>query len=58
MFFIDLDNFKSINDTLGHIVGHQLLYQVAKELIEYTHDKNIRVSRIGGDKFIVVRKGI
>lgn len=57
LFFIDLDNFKIINDTLGHNVGDQLLCQVAKELMECTNDSNVRVSRIGGDEFIIIRKG-
>lgn len=57
LFFIDLDNFKIINDTLGHNVGDQLLCQVAKELTECTDDKNTSVSRIGGDEFIIIRKG-
>ncbi|MBU3136663.1 bifunctional diguanylate cyclase/phosphodiesterase [Clostridium gasigenes] len=57
LFFIDLDNFKNINDTLGHNVGDELLCQVAKELKEYTENENIIISRIGGDEFIVVRKG-
>lgn len=57
LFFIDLDNFKIINDTLGHNVGDQLLCQVAKELTECTCGENIIISRIGGDEFVVVRKG-
>lgn len=57
LFFIDLDNFKSINDTLGHNFGDQLLCQVAKELEECTSDENVIISRIGGDEFILVRKG-
>ena len=57
LFFIDLDNFKIINDTLGHNVGDQLLCQVAKELTECTNYENVKISRIGGDEFVVVRSG-
>ena len=57
MFFIDLDNFKIINDTLGHNVGDQLLCQVAKELADCTDNENVIISRIGGDEFVVIRKG-
>ncbi|MGL5086462.1 MAG: putative bifunctional diguanylate cyclase/phosphodiesterase, partial [Clostridium sp.] len=58
IFFIDLDNFKKINDTLGHNVGDQLLCQVANELVKIINDDSIIVSRIGGDEFIIVRKGV
>ncbi|MGL5351790.1 MAG: putative bifunctional diguanylate cyclase/phosphodiesterase [Clostridium sp.] len=57
IFFIDLDNFKKINDTLGHNVGDQLLCQVANELVKIVNDDSIIVSRIGGDEFIILRKG-
>ncbi|MGG7177934.1 putative bifunctional diguanylate cyclase/phosphodiesterase [Clostridium paraputrificum] len=54
--FIDLDNFKGINDTLGHNIGDQLLCTVSERLNEYNNE-NIRVSRFGGDEFILVRRG-
>ncbi|MGL4773541.1 MAG: EAL domain-containing protein [Clostridium sp.] len=57
LFFIDLDNFKGINDTLGHNAGDALLCKVSKELLEYTESHNLSISRIGGDEFLIVREG-
>ena len=58
LFFVDLDNFKGINDTLGHTVGDGLLCLVTNQLEEYEkkHD-DVKVGRFGGDEFILVRKG-
>lgn len=52
VFFIDLDNFKTINDTYGHNIGDLLLQQVAKRL-KILESKGISVCRLGGDEFIV-----
>jgi len=52
-FFIDLDNFKAINDSFGHAVGDIALVEVAERLLKNTGSKDI-VSRIGGDEFIVI----
>lgn len=53
---IDLDRFKYLNDTLGHIAGDQVLIQVAERLSEYSKD-NIKVYRQGGDEFSILFEG-
>ncbi|WP_180326739.1 GGDEF domain-containing protein [Raoultibacter phocaeensis] len=57
VFFIDIDGFKSINDTYGHMVGDRILQSVGKALTE-TCRKNDIVCRFGGDEFLIVLKDI
>ena len=57
VFFMDLDNFKGINDTMGHDVGDTLLCLVSEKLVNAIDEKTMVVSRFGGDEFIVVREG-
>lgn len=53
VMFIDLDNFKVINDTISHRIGDKVLQAVAQRIQRNVRDEDI-VARIGGDEFIVV----
>jgi len=53
LFYLDLNQFKSINDSLGHAVGDDVLLAVSKRLLELL-DKDCIVSRLGGDEFIII----
>lgn len=56
VFFLDLDHFKEVNDTLGHLVGDQLLQTVARRLLS-TVRKSDLVARLGGDEFAILMAG-
>ena len=55
--FIDLDQFKQVNDTLGHTLGDMLLEAVAKRLINATRDAGV-IARFGGDEFVILQAPI
>lgn len=53
LLYIDLDNFKFINDTLGHAAGDRLLGEISKELLKRARKSDL-VARFGGDEFTVL----
>jgi len=53
LLFMDMDNFKQINDSLGHSAGDEVLQQIGKRLQESIENSN-KIARFGGDEFIVL----
>ncbi|RUR29212.1 bifunctional diguanylate cyclase/phosphodiesterase [Vreelandella nanhaiensis] len=57
VLFVDLDDFKPINDNLGHAVGDQVLIEVARRLNNAVGPEDT-VARMGGDEFVIMQTGI
>lgn len=57
VYFIDLDHFKKVNDTIGHTKGDEVLCAIANRLKQFINE-NTFVTRVGGDEFFIVKKGI
>ncbi len=56
-FFVDIDNFKNVNDTYGHLVGDEVIAQSAKYFVKVAGNRGV-VTRYGGDEFVIIFDGV
>lgn len=54
LFYIDLDDLKSVNDNFGHSTGDEIIITVGQKIVEATASDNVFTARLGGDEFIVL----
>jgi diguanylate cyclase (GGDEF)-like protein/PAS domain S-box-containing protein len=57
LLFVDVDNFKDLNDTMGHPMGDQLLQHMAQRLSQCTRTQD-SLARLGGDEFVLMLQGL
>src|SRR5262249_7295656 len=57
LIYIDLDRFKSVNDSMGHLAGDELLLAVSKRLAAQVRDSDT-LARLGGDEFVLIAAGL
>lgn len=53
VLFVDIDDFKNINDTLGHSAGDQLIIEIGKRFRDYVKEE-VNLTRVGGDEFLIL----
>ncbi|WKY47368.1 EAL domain-containing protein [Eubacteriaceae bacterium ES3] len=54
VIMVDLDNFKEINDTMGHVFGDKVLQEIVGLLMQLEVNEHLKISRFGGDEFLVL----
>lgn len=58
VFFLDIDRFKVVNDSLGHTLGDKLLVAISSRLKGFFRRENTIITRLGGDEFAIIKKQI